>query len=152
MVGKALKSLTSGWFFLVSSQRFQAQPAMKLKNYETTFILTPVLTKEQIGDTAAKFRDFLIEKEAEIVYEKAMGLKKLAYPIQHKSTGIYHLIEFKAKPEVISALETAYKRDEKVMRFLTFVVDKHGVEYNEKQRNGAQTSETKPKQEMVAWL
>lgn len=152
MVGKALKGLTSGWFFLVSSQRFQSQPAMKLKNYETTFVLTPVLTKEQAEETAAKFRNFLIEKEAEIVYEKAMGLKKLAYPIQHKSTGIYHLIEFKAKPEVISALETAYKRDEKVMRFLTFVLDKHGVEYNEKQRNGAQTSETKPKKEMVAWL
>jgi small subunit ribosomal protein S6 len=109
---------------------------MKLKNYETIFVLTPVLTSEQTEGTITKFRNFLLEKEVEIVHEEAIGLKKLAYPIQHKNTGIYHLIQFKAKPEVIATLETAYKRDENVVRFLTFALDKDGVEYNEKKRNG----------------
>lgn len=123
---------------------------MNVRNYETLFILTPVLNKEQIQETIAKFRNFFIEKEIEIVHEEAIGLKKLAYPIQHKSTGIYHLIEFKATPDVINALETAYKRDEKVMRFLTFILDKHGMDYNERKRNGTLTPNIETNQEVIA--
>jgi small subunit ribosomal protein S6 len=122
---------------------------MELRNYETLFILTPVLSKEQIEEATTKFRDFLLEKKAEIVYEEPIGLKKLAYPIEHKSTGIYHLIEFKANPDVISALETAYKRDEKVMRFLTFALDKHAVDYNDRKRKGTLSPKHETKQELI---
>jgi len=127
---------------------------MKLKNYETVFVLTPVLTSEQTEGTITKFRNFLLEKEAELVHEEAIGLKKLAYPIQHKNTGIYHLIEFKAKPEVIATLEIAYKRDENIIRFLTFALDKDGTEYNEQKRNGTlqlkKHIEFEPKKEETA--
>lgn len=122
---------------------------MEPKNYETIFILDPVLTQEQLANAKAKFRGFLIEKEAKIVYEKSLGLKKLAYPIQHKSTGVYHVIEFQATPAVIRALETAYKRDERIIRFLTLLLDKHGVEYNEKQRETAKISQHETVKEMV---
>ncbi|OJW70311.1 MAG: 30S ribosomal protein S6 [Candidatus Amoebophilus sp. 36-38] len=129
---------------------------MKLRNYETIFVLTPVLTSEQIESTIIKFRNLLLEKGAEIVHEEAIGLKKLAYPIQHKNTGIYHLIEFKARPDLINALEVGYKRDETIIRFLTFVLDKHGIEYNQKKRNGTLQlhskveAETEFKKEIVA--
>ena len=54
------------------------------------------------------------------------GLKKLAYPIQKKSTGFYNLIEFTAESgELIADLELAFKRDEKILRFLTVKLDKH---------------------------
>jgi small subunit ribosomal protein S6 len=128
---------------------FSNASCMELRNYETLFILTPVLSKEQIEEIITKFRDFLLEKKADIVYEEPIGLKKLAYPIQHKSTGIYHLIEFKATPDVISALETAYKRDERVMRFLTFALDKHAVDYNDRKRKGTLTSKHETKQELI---
>ena len=123
---------------------------MKLKNYETMFVLTPVLNDAEVTDVLAKFRDCLLAGEAEIVHEQNIGLKKLAYPIQHKSTGIYHLIEFRAKPEVLSVLETAYKRDERVMRFLTFLLDKHGVAYNQQQRYGELAAQAETKQEAIA--
>jgi len=123
---------------------------MKLKNYETIFVLTPVLSNEQTKDTIAKFKNFLNEKGAEIIHEEAMGLRKLAYPIQHKTTGVYHLVEFKARPEVLSALETEYRREEKVMRFLTCALDEHGVEYNAKKRDGALAPKPETKKEVVA--
>jgi small subunit ribosomal protein S6 len=110
---------------------------MKLRNYETVFVLTPVLTNEQIESTIQKFRNFLLEKGFQIVHEEAIGLKKLAYPIQHKNTGIYHMIEFEATPELVIDLEIAYRRDENIVRFLTCTLDKHGVEYNQKKREGA---------------
>jgi len=123
---------------------------MELRNYETTFILTPVLSAEQVKETIDKFRNYLQEKKAEIVHEDKMGLKKLAYPIQHKNTGVYHLFEFKATPDIISGLETAYKRDERVIRFLTFALDKHAVEYNVQKRSDAKAKKTETKKEVAA--
>mgnify|MGYP000835574303 CR=1 FL=1 len=61
--------------------------------------------------------------------------KKLAYPIQKKTTGFYFLIEFEAEGDIVDILETQYRRDERVIRFLTFKMDKYAVEYAEKRRN-----------------
>ena len=114
-----------------------------MNQYETVFILTPVLSDEQTKETAEKIKKDLTDKGAEILNEEAWGLKKLAYAIQKKSSGFYYLIEFKAEPEVIKTLETAYRRDEKVIRFQTVKLDKYAVEYAEKRRNklGAKTEE-----------
>ena len=105
-----------------------------MNQYETVFILTPVLSDEQMKETAGKFKKILTDKGAEIINEEAWGLKKMAYAIQKKSTGFYCLVEFKAEPEVIKTLETAYRRDEKVIRFQTVKLDKYAVEYAEKRR------------------
>lgn len=107
-----------------------------LNNYETVFILTPVLSDTQMKDAVDKFKAVLTDNGADMVNEENWGLKKLAYPIQHKTTGFYQYFEFKAAPGVISALETEFRRDEKVMRFLTVALDKHAVEYNNKRRKG----------------
>jgi len=114
-----------------------------LKQYETVFIMTPVLSDEQMKETVDKYQKYLISKNAEIVYENNWGLRKLAYPIQKKSTGFYHLIEFKAEPELIRDFEVMFKRDERILRFLTIVLDKHSLAYNEKKRNKAKTEKQK---------
>jgi len=121
-----------------------------MNNYETVFILNPVLSEDQMKDAVQKFAKVLTDHKAEIINEEMWGLRKLAYPIQHKSTGFYNLIEFKATPETISALETEYRRDEAVMRFLTISLDKHAVEYNEKRRKGAFKKEKKKAKEEPA--
>ncbi len=106
------------------------------KNYETVFILTPVLSEIQMKDTVDKFRKVLTDNGAELVHEDNMGLKKLAYPIQHKNTGYYHLFEFKAPGTIVAALNTEYLRDERVLRHLVVALDKHAVDYNERKRKG----------------
>ena len=106
-----------------------------LNQYETVFIMTPVLSEEQMKETVEKYQKFLISKQAEIVHENNWGLRKLAYPIQKKSTGFYHLIEFKSEPEVIREWEVTFKRDERILRFLTVSLEKHAIAYNEKKRN-----------------
>ena len=107
------------------------------RDYETVFILTPVLSEAQMKDAVDKFREILKAAGAAIVNDENWGLKKLAYPITQKSTGFYHLFEFQAEPSVINKLETEYRRDEKIMRFLTTALDKHAVVYNERRRKGA---------------
>lgn len=115
------------------------------KQYETVFIANPVLSVEQMKEAVGKFRDLIKSKEGEIVHEEDWGLRKLAYPMQKKSTGFYHLIEFKSDPEFIDKLEIEFRRDERIMRFLTVSLDKYAVEYNEKKR--AKKQEAKEKKE-----
>lgn len=107
-----------------------------MKNYETVFILNPVLSEDQMKDTVDKFVKVLKKANAEVFNIEQWGLKKLAYPIQKKSTGFYNLIEFTATPETVNTLETEYRRDESVMRFLTITLDKHAIVYNERRRKG----------------
>jgi small subunit ribosomal protein S6 len=85
-------------------------------------------------ETVEKYINFLKERGAEIVYTYNWGMRKLAYPIRKKNTGFYYLIEFSAEGSVIADLEVAYKRDERLLRFLTVSLDKHAVAYNEKKR------------------
>ncbi|ELR73175.1 SSU ribosomal protein S6p [Fulvivirga imtechensis AK7] len=122
-----------------------------MKNYETVFILNPVLSEEQMKDTVKKFVQVLTDGKAEVINEEQWGLRKLAYPIQHKSTGFYNLVEFKAEPQLVDKLETEFRRDEAVMRFLTTALDKHALEYNEKRRKGAfRKDKKKPKEEAAS--
>lgn len=120
-----------------------------LKQYETVFIVTPVLSEDQMKETVKKYGEFIVSEGGEIVYEENWGLKKLAYPIQKKTTGFYHLIEFKADTQFIEKLETQYRRDEKVIRFLTFAMDKDAIAYAERRRNNKKgvTTEENNKEE-----
>ena len=105
-----------------------------MNHYETVFILTPVLSDEQMKETVTKFKKLLTDKGAEILNEEAWGLKKMAYAIEKKSTGFYCLLEFKAEPSIVNTLETGFRRDEKVIRFMTVKLDKYAAAYAEKRR------------------
>ena len=106
-----------------------------MNHYETVFILNPVLSEEQTKETVLKYEKFLTSKGAKMVSKEDWGLKKLAYPIQNKKSGFYHLLEYTVDPTIISELELEFKRDEKFMRHLTVRLDKHAIEWAEKRRD-----------------
>lgn len=106
-----------------------------LNHYETVFISTPVLSEAQAKEAVTKFKGVITENGGEIVHEENWGLRKLAYPIQKKTTGFYYLVEFKADGNLIDKLETQYRRDERIIRFLTLKLDKYAVEYAIKKRS-----------------
>jgi small subunit ribosomal protein S6 len=123
---------------------------MEMKQYETVFILTPVLSDTQMKDAVDKFRSIIKDSGAEIVNEESWGLRKLAYEIQHKSNGFYTLFEYKANPEFIASLETEFRRDETILRFLTVALDKHAIEFNERRRKGDFKKKEEPKEEAAS--
>ena len=83
-----------------------------MNNYETVFIVTPVLSDAQVQEVADKFQGVITEN----------------------TTGFYFLLEFTGEGSLINTLETQYRRDERIIRFLTFKQDKYAVEYSEKRR------------------
>lgn len=106
-----------------------------MNQYETVFIMIPVLSDQQMKETVEKFKGVLTSNGAEIINEEEWGLKTMAYPIQKKSTGFYQLLEFKATPEALAKLDIAFRRDERVIRFLTVKLEKYAAEYAAKRRN-----------------
>ena len=122
-----------------------------MNHYETVFILTPVLSEPQMKEAVEKFKTVLTNEGATIVNEENWGMRKLAYPIEKKTTGFYTLVEFDGEPTIVKTLETAFRRDEKVLRFLTFRLDKFAEEYAIKRRSLKKTAkETVKAEEPVA--
>jgi small subunit ribosomal protein S6 len=117
------------------------------KRYETVFILTPVLSDDQAKEAAKKFKTTITDLGGKIVNEENWGLKKLAYPIQKKTTGFYHLLEYAGDGEaIIAALELSFKRDERILRFLTVSLDKHAVAYADKRKGLVAEGKVKKKE------
>ena len=113
-----------------------------MNHYETVFILNPVLSEEQTKETVLKYEKFLTSKGAKMISKEDWGLKKLAYPIQNKKSGFYHLFEYTVNPEIISDLELEFRRDERFMRYFTVKLDKYGAEWAEKRRSKINTKES----------
>jgi len=114
-----------------------------LNQYETVFIATPVLSETQMKEAVQKFKKIIADNQGEIIHEENWGLKKLAYPIQKKSTGFYYLLEFKGPGDIVEKLEIQYRRDERIIRFLTFKMEKSAIEYAEKKRKQKESLQTK---------
>ena len=119
-----------------------------MNHYETVFILTPVLSDAQMKEAVEKFTSVLADNGATVVNEELWGLRKLAYPIQKKSTGFYTLVEFEGEPTIVKKLETAFRRDERVIRFLVFRQDKYAAEYAAKRRSLKGAKEVTAKEEV----
>ena len=119
---------------------------MSRNRYETVFIITPVLSDEQTKEVVKKFKTLLKDKGASITHEENWGMLKLAYPIQKKSTGFYNHVEVEAEPDTILPYETEFRRDERIIRFLTTRMDKGHTEYAEGRRDRETERREKPKQ------
>src|SRR5690606_22541109 len=120
------------------------------RRYETVFILTPVLSDDQAKEAAKKFKKTITDLGCKIVNEENWGLTKLAYPIQKKTTGFYHLVEYAGEcQENVTQLELTFKRDERILRFLTVALDNHAAAYADK-RKGLVTDSKIRKKETAA--
>ena len=83
-------------------------------------------------EAVQKFKRVITDNNGEIVHEENWGLKNLPTDSE-KSTGFYYLLEFKGSGDLVEKLEVQYRRDERIIRFLTFRMEKFAIEYAEKE-------------------
>ena len=108
-----------------------------MRQYEVNFIVDPVLSGDEIKEAAQTYVNLIQDSGNKIVHIDEMGLRQLAYPIKKRTTGMYYCVEFQNDDNTfIPKMELALRRDERIMRFLTVKLDKYGIEYNEKKRQG----------------
>ena len=121
-----------------------------MRQYEVTFIVDPVLSGDEIKQTANTYVDMLKDQQCSIVHVDEVGLRQLAYPINRRNSGVYYTIEYASENgEIVPKVELALRRDERIIRFLTVKLDKYGVKYNEDKRNGL-IGNRKKKQEKIS--
>ena len=114
-----------------------------MRHYETTYILRPNLGESQFNEVIDRINGIISEFGGALVSLDRWGLKKLAYPIQKKSTGFYYLLEFRGTGDLVEKLEVQYRRDERIIRFLTFRMEKFAIEYAEKKRRQKESAKAK---------
>jgi len=108
-----------------------------MRQYETTFIVVPALPDGEIKKAVKNYKDILEKEGCEIVHVDEIGLRQLTYPIKRHNSGIYFTIEYKSENgEIIDKMELVFRRDERILRFLSVRLDKFGVKYNEDKRSG----------------
>ena len=105
-----------------------------LNQYETVFIATPVLSETQMKEAVKKIKRIITGGGGEIVHEENWGLRKLSCTAICRERSSSSSLEFRSEGELIDKLETEYRRDEKIIRFLTFRMDKYSIAYSEKKR------------------
>ncbi|MCB0856400.1 MAG: 30S ribosomal protein S6 [Bacteroidetes bacterium] len=102
--------------------------------YETTFILIPDLPEGDHRKAVDKYVQLIKDNDGEVHNIEHWGMRKLAYPIEKKTSGYYAYFEFKAPADFIAKLEQTYRYDVQVIRYLTVKLDKHHLAFNVKRR------------------
>jgi len=107
------------------------------RNYETVFILNPVLSEEQVKNIVTKYQRHLERNKVNFICNESLGFKNLSYPIKDKKTGFFHLFQYTSdKIDVIKNLETEFIRDDSIIRYITVSLCKDGIEFNARRAKG----------------
>ena len=88
-----------------------------MNKYESVVIINPNLEAESVKALIEKFSG-LINSNGTVNSVEELGKKRLAYEIKKLSEGYYVVVNFEAKPELITELERVYRITDEVMKFI----------------------------------
>ncbi len=96
---------------------------MKLRHYETMFLLHPDLSSEERKNAIEKFSGIIKKDQGQIVNIDEWPLRKLAYKVQKQAQGYYVVMDFGAPGSAIEELSRNFRLDEGVLKFMTTKLD-----------------------------
>ena len=90
-----------------------------MRHYENLVIVKPTLTAEELEAELKAIEEVITSNDGEITATDAMGMRKLAYPIQKNERGYYYVIYYTGKPSAINEIERRFRINENLLRFMT---------------------------------
>jgi small subunit ribosomal protein S6 len=94
-----------------------------MRHYENLVIVKPTLTAEEIQNSITAIEEIITSNGGEIAATSAMGMRKLAYPINKSERGYFHVIYYSVVPSAISEIERRFRINEELLRFVTIKYD-----------------------------
>ena len=94
-----------------------------MRKYENLVIVKPTLTAEEIQNSISAIEEVIISNGGEIAATNAMGMRKLAYPIEKNERGYYHVVYYTIAPAAIAEVERRFRINEDLLRFVTIKYD-----------------------------
>ena len=89
-----------------------------MTEYEILLLLDPDLPEEKQGEVVERVRTLIEQGGGTVERHDAWGRRRLAYPIQKKEEGVYHLVSFTSEAETLDELSRVLKIDDDVLRHL----------------------------------
>lgn len=96
-----------------------------MRKYENLVIVKPTLTAEEIQASIQAIEEVITSNGGEIAATDAMGMRKLAYPIQKSERGYFHVIYYSIAPSAINEIERRFRLNEEILRFITIKYEKN---------------------------
>ena len=89
-----------------------------MNDYEILLMLDPELAEERQGEILTRTQELVTRNEGEWEAHEPWGRRRLAYEIDHKSEGSYHLLTFSSTPEALDEVSRVLKITDGVMRHM----------------------------------
>ncbi len=94
-----------------------------MNKYEIMFIVRPDMEEAEIKKTAEDMKKVLTTEKANIIEEKAMGQRELAYEINKFRTGYYYLFVVEATAAAVKEFDRVVRINESLLRHLIVKVE-----------------------------
>lgn len=89
-----------------------------MTEYELLLMLDPEIAEERQAEIVARIRQLTEKGGGRWDAQDTWGRRRLAYEIDHKSEGVYHLLHLTCEPETLDEISRVLKIDDGVMRHL----------------------------------
>ena len=100
-----------------------AAPARWAREYETIYILRPNVDAAEAERVATRVREVMERLEAKLTKVDTWGKRRLAYPIQKHTRGIYVYLRYVGFGDIVAELERNLRLLDSVIRFQTIVLE-----------------------------
>jgi small subunit ribosomal protein S6 len=94
-----------------------------MRRYETIAIVDPDVSPEARVPLFERCQEIITQQNGMLVLSDEWGTRKLAYEIRKKLRGYYVRFDYCGNGELVQELERFFRIDERVLKFLTVLVD-----------------------------
>ena len=91
---------------------------MSANDYEVLLMLDPELPEERDTEIVTRTRELIESRGGTVEKHEPWGRRKLAYEIDHKGEGTYHLLLFSSDADTLDELSRILKITDGVMRHM----------------------------------
>jgi small subunit ribosomal protein S6 len=98
-----------------------------MRRYEMMIILDPSLEEATVQPSLDQFLTVIKDGGGSVDKVDVWGRRRLAYDIDHKSEGIYAVIDMLAEPDTVRELDRQLSLNEAVLRTKVLRPEHHGA-------------------------
>ena len=95
-----------------------------MREYETVYILKTSTLEKEVQEVEERLIKMIQSNKGEIVFNRALGKKVLAFPMEKEKEGIYVHLDYSGTPSIVADIEKSLRLDERVLRFMTVLLQK----------------------------
>ncbi|HKI99918.1 MAG TPA: 30S ribosomal protein S6 [bacterium] len=100
-----------------------------MQGYESVLVLDPETSDEAQNELIEKYKSLVGTNGGQVLHHAVWGRRKLAYEVEKRQYGIYHLLYLDKTPQALKAMETSFRIDDAVIKWLSVAVEDVSKEF-----------------------